>query len=264
MRYLIKMAYDGSEFIGWQKQKQGRSIQCVMEKALEQFSGVSVPVIAAGRTDAGVHALAQYAHFDYEGRMTMEQMLRAFRRWLPDDIKVLQIWQIGNDLSARYQAFERHYKYLLSKDRDPFNRLYSGFIPHLRISLKPMQDAAQLLLGQHDFSSFGRLNPEVPNHICEIKEISIVEDEDYFTFYIRADRFLHNMVRRIVGTLANISHFALSPDTITKLLADKCPRQNLVTTAPAEGLYLIDVKYPSELLDGRGTCRFDDLIKRKP
>ncbi|MCK9556921.1 MAG: tRNA pseudouridine(38-40) synthase TruA [Candidatus Cloacimonetes bacterium] len=263
MRYLIKMAYDGSCFIGWQKQKQGRSIQSVMERALEQFSGKPVALIAAGRTDTGVHALAQYAHFDYDGRMTMEQMLKAFRRWLPDDVKVLQIWQISEDFSARYQACERQYKYLLSKDRDPFNRTYSGFIPHLRIRLEPMQEAAQRMLGSHDFSSFGRLNPEVPNHICEIKEINITEDNDYFTFFIRADRFLHNMVRRIVGTLANISHFSLSPDTIDRLLAEQCPRQNLVTTAPAEGLYLVGVKYPSELLDGRSTCKFDDLIKRK-
>jgi tRNA pseudouridine38-40 synthase len=264
MRYLIKMAYDGTGFIGWQKQKQGRSVQTTLETALQQFAEGSTAMTAAGRTDTGVHALAQYAHFEYNGRMSLEQILLAFRRWLPDDIKVLQIWQVGDDLSARYQAYERQYKYLLSKDRDPFNRCYSGFIPHLRVRLQPMQAAAEKLLGRQNFSSFGRLNPEVPNHICELKEISISEDDQFFTFIVRADRFLHNMVRRIVGTLTNISHFDLPPETIDKLLADQCPRQNLVTTAPACGLYLIGVKYPDELLDGRSTCKFDDLRKRKP
>jgi tRNA pseudouridine38-40 synthase len=262
MRYLIKLAYDGTGFIGWQKQNQGRSIQAVMEAALAEFCQQPTPIVAAGRTDAKVHALAQFAHFEYTGKMSLAQILKAFRRWLPDDIKVLQIWEVGSDLSARYQAFERQYRYFLSKDRTPFNRNYAGFIPHLKIHLKPMQEAATHLLGQHDFSSFGRLNPEVPNHICEIKELLITENEDAFIFLLRADRFLHNMVRRIVGTLANISHFDLGPDTIDQILADCCPRQTLVTTAPPEGLFLIGVKYPAELLDGRATCKFSDIRKR--
>lgn len=262
MRYLIKISYDGTEFIGWQKQKQGRSIQAVMESALSAFSQKPGLITSAGRTDAGVHALAQYAHFEYEGRMSMEQMLKAFRRWLPDDIKVLQIWQVGDDLSARYQAFERQYRYVLTKDISPFNRNFTGFIPHLKLHLKPMQAAAERLLGRHDFSSFGRLNPEVPNHICEIKELSISEQEDAFVFMVRADRFLHHMVRRIVGTLAYISHFDLPADTIDKILADLCPRQNLVCTAPAQGLFLIGVKYPPELLDGKATCKLSDIIRR--
>jgi tRNA pseudouridine38-40 synthase len=263
MRYLIKLAYDGTEFIGWQKQKQGRSIQVILEKALANFAERETPIVAAGRTDAGVHATAQYAHFEYEGRMQPYQILKAFRRWLPEDLKVLEITAVSQDLSARYQAFERCYKYILTKDRTPFNRNRSGHIPHLKIQLEPMQRAAPAFLGQHDFSTFGRLNPEVTNHICEIKELSITEDEQDFIFIVRADRFLHNMVRRIVGTLANVSHFALEADTITRLLEERCSRQRLVLTAPACGLYLIDVKYPIELLDGRITYKYDDLLKRK-
>lgn len=262
MRYLIMMSYDGTEFIGWQKQKQGRSVQAVLERALQAFSQKPSPITSAGRTDTGVHALAQYAHFEYEGRMTMPQMLKAFRRWLPDDIKILQIWQVGDDLSARYQAFEREYRYILSKDISPFNRNFTGFFPHLKLRLAPMQAAATRLLGRHDFSSFGRLNPEVPNHFCEIIELSISEDEEAFVFIVRADRFLHHMVRRIVGTLAYISHFDLPADTIDKILADACPRQNLVCTAPPQGLYLIGVKYPAELLDGKSTYKLSDIIRR--
>jgi len=262
MRYLIKLAYDGTGFIGWQKQKKGRSVQSVMEAALREFCQGPTPLVAAGRTDAGVHALAQYAHFEYDGNMQMPQILKAFRRWLPDDVKVLEIWEAGPELSARYQAYERQYRYILAKDITPFNRNYVGFIPHLKIRYAPMQAAAPRLLGRHDFSSFGRLNPEVPNHICEIKELSITEDDSAITFTIRADRFLHNMVRRIVGTLANISHFELGGDTIDRILGERCSRQTLVTTAPAPGLYLIGVKYPSELLDGKAHCKFSDIRKR--
>lgn len=262
MRYLIKLAYCGTQFIGWQKQKQGRSVQATLEKALSQFAGQATTIVAAGRTDAGVHALAQYAHFDYEGRMQPQQLLLAFRRWLPDDVKVLEITEVGTELSARYQAYERCYKYILTKDRTPFNMHTAGFIPHLKIQLEPMLQALPYFIGKHDFSSFGRLNPEVPNHICELVELSITEDAQDFTFLLRADRFLHNMVRRIVGTLANISHFDLPPETVAQLMAQCRPRQNLVFTVPACGLYLIDVKYPTELLDGRISTRFDDLLKR--
>lgn len=262
MRYLIKLAYDGTNFIGWQKQKTGRSIQVILEKALAIFTERETPVVAAGRTDAGVHARGQYAHFDYEGRMQPWQILLAFKRWLPEDIRVWEIYQVGQDLSARYQAYERCYKYILTKDRNPFNRHWAGYIPHLKIRLQPMLEAASHLLGQHDFSSFGRLNPEVTNHICEIKELSVTEDEQDFVFVVRADRFLHNMVRRIVGTLCNISHFDLPPQEIDRLLEEANPRQNMVFTAPACGLYLIDVKYPRELLDGRVCYKYCDLLKR--
>lgn len=261
MRYLIKLVYDGTDFIGWQKQKQGRSIQAVLEKALAQFAGKETPIVAAGRTDAGVHALAQYAHFEYEGRMLPWQILLAFKRWLPEDLKVVEITEVSQCLSARYQAYERCYRYILTKDRSPFNRHLAGFIPHLKIRLEPMQNAALHFLGQHDFSSFGRLNPEIRNHICELKELSITENEQDFTFIVRADRFLHNMVRRIVGTLANISHFDLPGVVIDQILAAKSPRQTLVFTAPACGLYLIEVKYPAELLDGRITYKFSDLLR---
>lgn len=263
MRYLIRFSYDGSGFIGWQKQKAGKSVQSVLESALAAFAKEYQPIIAAGRTDTGVHALSQYAHFEYNGKMGLNELLLAFRRWLPDEIKVLQIWQITDELSARYQAYERSYRYIMTKDRTPFNRNYKGYIPYLRLSLEPMAEAAKYLLGKHDFSSFGRLNPEVPNRICELKELSISEDEEDFVFTLRADRFLHNMVRRIVGTLCNISHFGLKPEVARELLQDKCPRQNLVTTAPAEGLYLVDVKYPKALLAERPTLKYNETKKRK-
>ena len=263
MRYLIKLEYDGTDFIGWQKQDKGRSIQAALETAVETFAKVRTPVVAAGRTDAGVHALGQRAHFDYTGAMHPTQMLLAFRRWLPRDIKVKSITRVKQDFSARYQAFERHYRYVLSKSINPFTRNFAGFIPHLKIQAKAMQDAAPFFLGRHDFSTFGRYNPEVPNPICHLKELQVFERDDDIIFELRSDRFLHNMVRRIVGTLANISHFGLPPETISQLLAQKNPRQRLVLTVPAPGLYLLDVKYPDSLLDGETCYTFDEILLRK-
>jgi len=260
-RYLMKLCYDGTGYHGWQKQQNGLAVQEVLERAVKAWAHQDIPIIAAGRTDTGVHALAQYAHFDYEGTMQPWQMVLAFRRQLPYDIKVLDIIRVSPFLSARYQAYERCYRYVLAKARTPFNRNYTGFFPHVRLSLQPMIDAAQYLLGSHDFSSFGRANPEIPNRICEIKLLSITETEEHFEFLITADRFLHNMVRRIVGTMANVAHFKLAPEIIESILSESCPRQNLVTTAPASGLYLIDVKYPVKMLDESYHPEIDELAR---
>lgn len=260
-RYLMKFAYDGTGYHGWQKQQNGLAIQEVLEKAAKAWGEKDISIIAAGRTDTGVHALAQFAHFDYEGSMQPWQMVLAFRRHLPYDIKVLEIMRVSPYLSARYQAYERSYRYILAKQRTPFNRNYTGFIPHVRLALQPMQEAAQYLLGSHDFSSFGRANPEIPNRICELKLLNIAETAETFEFSISADRFLHNMVRRIVGTLANVAHFNLSPYIIEAILSESCPRQNLVTTAPASGLYLVDVKYPAKMLDESYRPEIDEPIR---
>lgn len=261
-RFLMKLSYDGCGYHGWQKQHNGISIQAVLERALGTFAHTHIPITGAGRTDAGVHALGQYAHFDYQGRMQPEQMLLAFKRYLPNDIKVLQILRVSPYLSARYQAFERSYRYILAKEITPFNRLYTGYLPHVNLSPAPMQTAALQLLGSHDFSSFGRANPEIPNRICDVLSLTITETAETYEFLITADRFLHNMVRRIVGTLANISHFNLPPQTIDAILSDACPRQNLVTTAPASGLYLMDVKYPVMLLDESAEANILETLKR--
>lgn len=256
-RYLMQISYDGTRYHGWQKQQNGLAIQEVLETTMLRFCECHIPLTAAGRTDTGVHALAQYAHFDYSGSMQPQQMLLAFRRYLPYDIKVNSIQRVSPSLSARYQAYQRSYRYILAKERTPFNRLYTGFLPHIKPSLAPMQTAAKLLMGSHDFSSFGRANPEIPNHVCDIQLLDITETEDSFIFHITADRFLHNMVRRIVGTLANIAHFSLETAIINAILQDACPRQNIVTTAPASGLYLIDVKYPGKYLDETYVSDFD-------
>jgi len=247
-RYLITIKYDGSCFNGWQVQLHGRSIQRELEKALSRFSSSNPKVTGAGRTDTGVHALAQSAHFDYVGNMHPTQIIRAFNRFLPNDIQVQSIIRTSDDFSARYDAYLRSYRYILSKKSDPFTRLYTGWVKHLNLRLEPMQEAAKCFLGKHDYSSFGKPNPEVPNRICEVTKLDISEDDSGFVFNVSADRFLHNMVRRMVGALCTVSHHDLPPQTISEWLEDANPRQRYAYPVPASGLYLIEVKYPEELL----------------
>ena len=156
---------------GWQKTgKTDLAIQEVMENALQIFTCEKTSLIAAGRTDAGVHSLGQYAHFDYMGSMKEYQLLLAFNRYLPDDIKVLEIKKVSPALSARYQAYERSYRYILAKEKNPFNRNYTCFIPYLTLKLERMQAAATYLIGKYDFSSFRtQQHPEIPNRMCELK-----------------------------------------------------------------------------------------------
>jgi tRNA pseudouridine38-40 synthase len=170
-------------------------------------------------------------------------MVLALRNLLSDDLRVFAIEQVADEFHARYDACERQYKYLLAKDKNPFTRNYMGFVPNQRLALPKMQAATSYFLGSHDFSSFSRANPNIPNRICNLKELSITEYPDHYQFILKADRFLHNMVRRIVGALISISHKDLTPDVVNKWFADASPRQNLVFTTPASGLYLTKVLY---------------------
>lgn len=243
-RYALKIAYDGTNFMGWQKQKQQRTVQYALEKALTDFSGTKTIVTGSGRTDAGVHALGQFAHFDYSGSASPLQMLKGLRRFLPDDIQIVNIYHATADFHARYDAFQRCYEYRIAKKETPFNRLYMGSFPRKRLDVSIMQAATKYFLGEHDFSSFSKDNPAVPDHVCDIKESYLVEHEDFYVYHISATRFLHNMVRRIVGSLVNISHMNLEPTIVLDWLAQQDPKQTVIYPAPPQGLYLVSVLYP--------------------
>lgn len=248
-RYLIRIMYDGAAFRGWQVQCAGRSVQGDLISAFRQL-GIRHPgLTGSGRTDAGVHALAHFAHFDYQGKMTPRQLNMALNTKLADDILVTGVWPVSDDFHARYKAMSRGYIYRLAKQQNPLNRLYTGFIPRTHFDLKALQNLAEVLKGSHDYSSLSRDNPLVPNHICNVTRLEIEERRDLFMFRITADRFLHNMVRRIVGTMVNVAHQGLGPAELERILEEKNPRQKLVLTAPAQGLYLTEVKYPQLQLD---------------
>lgn len=248
-RFLMRLMFDGTDFRGWQAQCAGRSVQGDLIAAFRRL-GVRHPnVTGAGRTDAGVHALAHFAHFDYRGKMTPQQLILSLNTKFHGDLQVTGIWAVEDDFHARYKACGRDYVYLLAREKTPLNRLHTGFMPRSKISPEGLKRLGEVLLGSHDFSSLSRDNPLVPNHICNITRLDVSETQGIIRFDISADRFLHHMVRRIVGTLVNLEHMGLDGSVLEAIMAEKTPRQRLVTTAPASGLYITGVRYPNLKLD---------------
>lgn len=245
----MKLCYDGTKYMGWQIQRHPNTVQARLQKALYDFSGTKTNVVGSGRTDTGVHALAQYAHFDYNGTANPEQMRKGLRKYLPDDIQIIKIQSVSNEFHARYDACERHYRYIISKNHNPFNRFYQGNFHKLTLNQDILFKIAPYFLGKHDFSTFCRLNPSVQDRVCNVVYSEFQETDDSYLYDIKANRFLHNMVRRIVGAMVSISHHKLDPEIVSYWLNQKQPKQTLIFPAPPQGLYLVDVRYPCEKID---------------
>lgn len=243
-RFLMKLSYDGNNFCGWQIQPQVRTVQLSLETALSQIAKQKIAVVGSGRTDTGVHALAQYAHFDFPINMQPQQISAALNSKLTDDILVKDIQAVSSKFHARYDARKRSYKFIIAKQLTPFNRLYQSYFPRKTIILDRIQKATPYFLGKHDFTSFCKFNPDLKHQICEIYSFNCKEDENAIILELSANRFLHNMVRRIVGTLVNVSHHQIEASIIKDLLKAKSPANKLISTAPPQGLYLQEVKYP--------------------
>ena len=242
-RYLMTISYDGTNFCGWQSQKNERTVQQTIETALAIIAKEPVPIVGSGRTDAGVHALKQFAHFDFPIKMTPEQILLALNSKLPEDIRTIKIIQVNDDFSARYDAIQRKYIYLIAKERTPFNRFYKSFFPRIKIVPEKIENCLSYFEGKHDFTSFSKFNPDITSQICYVQSFIFKEKKDDFIFEIDANRFLHHMVRRIIGTILNISNSEQKPEIIIELFNLKNPENKLIATAPPEGLYLADVIY---------------------
>ncbi len=243
-KFLLKIAYDGSCYHGWQNQPNGISVQEVLETALTKIAKTNIAIVGSGRTDTGVHALAQYAHLYFPLNMTTKQIRLALRTKLPDSVRVTEVHLINDNLHARFTASKRSYKYILTKAKNPFNRLYKSFVPYQKLDIEKMKKVIPFLLGEHDFASFCKPNPQIPNTVCNLTQFDLIEDDKDIIFYISANRFLHNMVRRLVGTLISFSHHDYEPSMVKDLLEAKEGNQNIIFTAPPNGLYLYNVEYP--------------------
>ena len=241
--YLAKISYDGTDFSGWQIQKAGRTVQQVLENALSKIAKEEIKTTSAGRTDAGVHALGQYANFHFPIQMTTKQIQLALRANLPHDVSITQIVEVSNDFSARYDAISRSYRYILTKELTPFNRKYKSFIPKVKIETDIIKKCLKYFIGKHDFTSFAKYNPDLNNYFCNILNFTFEETDEDYRFIIQANRFLHNMVRRIVGTIINISNTNTEPNIINELISALTTENKLITTSPPNGLYLINVEY---------------------
>ncbi|MCD8475122.1 MAG: tRNA pseudouridine(38-40) synthase TruA [Bacteroides graminisolvens] len=246
-RYFIYLAYDGTNYHGWQIQPNGISVQECLMKALATFLRREIEVIGAGRTDAGVHATLMVAHFDFEGdALDVELVADKLNRLLPPDISVYQVRRVKSDAHARFDATARTYKYYITTSKNPFNRQYRCRI-HGNLDFKRMNEAAQELFGYSDFTSFSKLHTDVRTNICSITMAEWTQvDEVTWVFTIRADRFLRNMVRAIVGTLLEVGRGKMTVRDFKQVI-ELQDRGKAGTSAPGQALFLVNVEYPENL-----------------
>jgi len=247
-RYFIYLAYDGTGYHGWQLQPNGISVQECLMKALSTFLGRKVEITGAGRTDAGVHASLMVAHFDSDEPLDAASVTDKLNRLLPPDISVYRVCRVRPDAHARFDATARTYKYYVTASKIPFNRQYRWRIYH-RLDYERMNEAARTLLEYNDFTSFSRLHTDVKTKICRITHAEWTQEKDEtWVFTIRADRFLRNMVRAIVGTLMEVGRGKLSVEGFRQIIEqqDRCKAG---TSAPGNALFLADVEYPERIFE---------------
>ena len=245
-RYFIQLSYDGTNYHGWQIQPNGISVQETVEKALSLVARETVSVTGAGRTDAGVHASFYVAHFDTENQnLDNKKIIHNLNCLLPYDIAVQNVYKVHSEAHARFDALSRTYKYYLIKSKDPFSRQYAA--KEARIpDLTKMNEAACKLFYYEDFTSFSRLGTDVKTNNCKVDLAEWIDEGNRFVFTIRADRFLRNMVRAIVGTLLEVGFGKISVDDFRKIIEakDRCAAG---ASVPAKGLFLMDIGYPEAL-----------------
>lgn len=245
-RYFIYLAYDGTNYHGWQIQPNGSSVQECLMKALSTFLRREVEVIGAGRTDAGVHASLMVAHFDNEEELDTLIVTDKLNRLLPPDISVFKVCRVKNDAHARFNATARTYKYYVTTTKYPFNRQYRCRV-YGTLDFELMNRAAATLFDYLDFTSFSKLHTDVKTNLCRIMHAEWTqEDDSTWVFTIRADRFLRNMVRAIVGTLLEVGRGKLTVEGFRQIIEqqDRCKAG---TSAPGNALFLVDVEYPQDL-----------------
>lgn len=247
MRYKITVEYDGTNLVGWQKQKDGPSVQEFLERAIEGFSHIKTDVFGAGRTDAGVHALGQVAHFDLDSGLSafkMQESLNALLRELQAPVGVIDCECVDENFHARFSAKGRGYIYRLLNRRGPtplrVNRVWRLPFPVLDVEM--MRQGAQYLLGNHDFSSFRGAGCQALSPVKTLDKLDIDEVGDEIVFTVEARSFIYHQVRNMVGTLSQVGSGKLQPEDVKRILEAK-DRTKAGISAPACGLYLNKVMY---------------------
>lgn len=243
MRYLIKFSYDGSAYSGFQTQKGLDTIQERMENALTIVNNNKrTSITATGRTDKGVHALCQYGHADIDVNITAKKLKRALNSNLPDDIHVIEAKEVSDDFHARYAVKSKEYQYIINiGEYNPLERKYV-FQYNYDLDIERMSQAINYFLGKHDFRAFVTDNKEKENCVRTITKASISRKDKKILITFVGDGFMRYQVRNMVGILIKVGEKKLLPEKIADIIASK-DRTKSGKTAPAEGLYLVDVEY---------------------
>ncbi len=245
MRYFIEIAYKGTNYYGWQIQPNEISVQEIIEKALSTILRTKTTIIGAGRTDTGVHAFQLFAHFNVTQTLP-QNLLYKLNRFLPKDISILSIKKVTENAHARFDAINRTYTYFICTTKNPFAIETKWQLKSAELDLDTMNLAAAHLIQTKDFSSFAKLHSDNKTNLCEVSFASWIKTKEGYEFKITANRFLRNMVRAIVGTLVEVGQGNLSLLDFEYIIQKK-DRKFAAKTAPAEGLFLSQITYPSEL-----------------
>jgi len=246
IRYKLTLEYDGTPYVGWQRQDNGPSVQGEVEAALAALCGAPVNLYGAGRTDAGVHALAQVAHCDIARDTDADTVRDALNHYLRKaPISILRAETVGDDFHARFSAVGRHYLYRILNQRPPpaLERNKVWWVPKQQIDADAMHTAAQHLVGHHDFSSFRASNCQAKSPAKTLDRLDVERDGAEIRINAAARSFLHHQVRNMVGTLMWVGTGKWQPADVRKALT-ACDRAAAGPTAPPEGLYLVQVDYP--------------------
>ena len=241
-RFKINLEYDGTDLIGWQENIQGPSVQSLLQDAIFQFCGERVIVFSAGRTDAGVHAVNMVAHFDLEKNQEVDTVMRAMNFYLTEKpVSVLNCERVSDDFHSRFSCIARHYKYVVINRNAPIvlNKNRAWWVPQ-KLDIDAMKNAAQKLVGKHDFTSFRAAQCQAKSPIKTLDRVSITQNGDEIIFEFSARSFLHHQVRNMVGTLVEIGMG--KPYDIDEIIAAK-NRSAAGINAPACGLYFMGAEY---------------------
>ncbi|MBR1395291.1 MAG: tRNA pseudouridine(38-40) synthase TruA [Prevotella sp.] len=242
MRYFVTFCYDGTRYHGWQIQPNGDSVQAQMQRALSLLLRREIIVTGAGRTDAGVHARKMVAHFDYVDEIDCKQLVYKLNKILPRDIAVAEIERVADDLHARFSATSRMYRYYLHTEKKPFLS-FTSYEIHYQLDFNKMNDAAKVLQEYEDFGAFCKAHADVKTTLCHVMEAEWHQTSaSTWYFEIRANRFLRNMVRAVVGTLVDVGRGRVTIDDFRKIIEGK-KRTEAGESMPAHALFLEDITY---------------------
>lgn len=240
----MELAYLGRAYHGWQKQPNAISVQEIVENTLFTLLRVPSEIVGAGRTDAGVHAKQLFAHFDSEEKLEKELVFR-LNSLLPKDIAVLDLFQVKPDAHARFDALNRTYEYHIIQKKDPF-AVDAAYLVKRNLNVDLMNQAAQLLLKHSNFKCFSKSSTDVKTYNCNIETAFWEQKDEKLIFNIKADRFLRNMVRAIVGTLLEVGLERMKVKEINKIIESE-NRSEAGASVPAHGLYLTKIEYPKNI-----------------
>lgn len=247
-RYFISLSYNGTNYHGWQIQDNGITVQSVLNNAMSQILRSEIETVGAGRTDTGVHASKFFAHFDFNKKLSPEELtdlVYKINSNLPNDIALCKITQVKEDAHARFSALSRTYKYYISPNKNPF-KFESSYFYKGNLDLDLMNEAARILFEYIDFTSFSKLHSQTKTNNCKIYLAEWQIEEDMIVFTIKADRFLRNMVRAIVGTLLDVGRGKIDIEKFREII-EKKSRCEAGFSVPANGLFLVDIEYPEDV-----------------